>query len=115
MDVCLSLFKTTPLTRAVNPLKVYEYLAAGKPVVSTPMPEVNKFGDLVLIGQDAASFVSAVEQAIAWNDDREQIKRRMEAVAKFSWESIFHQVNTKVIEYQRRVQNKSSCGGTYRT
>ena len=112
MDVCLNLFKRTPLTRAVNPLKVYEYLAAGKPVISTPMREVDKFGELVLISQDAESFISAVERALSWSDDSEQIKGRMQVVASYSWERIFDEVMTRMIELQNRVPDRSSCGGT---
>lgn len=108
IDVCLNLFKRTPLTRAVNPLKVYEYLAAGKPVVSTPMPEVDKFGDLVWIGKDAESFVSMAEEALLTGDDPLQIKRRTEAAAEFSWDRIFDDVILKVVEYQTRVQEQSS-------
>ena len=112
MDVCLNLFKRTPLTRAVNPLKVYEYLAAGKPVVSTPMPEVEKFGDVISIGWDVESFVSAVECALDLSNRPDRIKERMEAVACFSWGHIFGEVIMRVLEHQRGVSQKSSCGGT---
>jgi len=46
-DVCLLPFKVIPLTLATNPVKVYEYLAAGKPVVCVDLPEISQFGDLV--------------------------------------------------------------------
>ena len=39
-DVCLIPFKIIPLTEATNPVKLYEYLAAGRPVVATPLPEL---------------------------------------------------------------------------
>jgi glycosyltransferase involved in cell wall biosynthesis len=46
-DVCLIPYRLTEQTRHVNPLKVYEYLAAGKPVVGTALPELMQFGEMV--------------------------------------------------------------------
>ncbi len=52
------------------------------------MPEVDKFGDLLLIGQNPDSFVATAERALAWNDSPQQVKVRTKAVAAFSWEHI---------------------------
>jgi glycosyltransferase involved in cell wall biosynthesis len=60
-DCCLLPFREGPLTEAVSPIKVYEYLASGRPVVSTPLPEVARLGDLVTIvpGPDLARGIEA--------------------------------------------------------
>ena len=63
-DVCLLPFRVIPLTLATNPVKIYEYLAAGKPVVSTDLPETAQFGDLVLRASDRADFVRLVGVAL---------------------------------------------------
>jgi glycosyltransferase involved in cell wall biosynthesis len=63
-DVCMIPFRLTELTKATNPLKVYEYLSAGKPVVSTPLPEVEMLGERVLIGATAAAFAARLEQSL---------------------------------------------------
>jgi glycosyltransferase involved in cell wall biosynthesis len=49
----------------VNPLKLREYLSAGLPVVSTPVPEVAKFPGLARIAKTPEEFVAAVEQALS--------------------------------------------------
>jgi len=57
-------FKVNPLTSAVNPVKAYEYLACGLPIVSTPMPELNKFPNTVQAnGVDAfdAALIKALQ------------------------------------------------------
>ena len=59
-DVCLLPFKVIPLTLATNPVKVYEYLAAGKPVVCVDLPEVGQFGDLVSRACSTDDFVALV-------------------------------------------------------
>lgn len=64
-DVCLIPFKINQLTLATNPVKVYEYLSAGKPVVGADLPELAQFGDLVYRADDTDSFVLSVEKALA--------------------------------------------------
>lgn len=63
-DVCLLPFKVIPLTLATNPVKVYEYLAAGKPVVCVDLPEIAQFGDLVWRAGSHGEFLQHVGQAL---------------------------------------------------
>jgi len=63
-DVALMPFKMNELTLASNPLKVREYLAAGLPVVSTPIPEVERLS-VCRIGKDADQVVREIAAAIA--------------------------------------------------
>ncbi|HEB52320.1 MAG TPA: methyltransferase domain-containing protein, partial [bacterium] len=79
-DVCLLPFRVMPLTLATNPVKVYEYFAAGKPVVGTDLPEMAQFGDLARTGRDHDGFVAAVSAALA--DGDEQRRRDRIAFAK---------------------------------
>ena len=67
-DVGLIPFRLNALTRAVNPIKLREYLSAGLPVVSTPLPEVQRYQDLVHIAGDAPTFIAACERALSGND-----------------------------------------------
>ena len=62
-DVALMPFRINELTLNANPLKVREYLAAGLPVVSTAIPEVEVLG-LCRIGHDRESFIREVELAL---------------------------------------------------
>jgi glycosyltransferase involved in cell wall biosynthesis len=59
-DVALMPFKMNELTLASNPLKVREYLAAGLPVVSTALPEVERLG-VCRIARDADGIVRAAQ------------------------------------------------------
>lgn len=63
-DVCLLPFQVIPLTLATNPVKVYEYLAAGKPVVCVDLPEIAQFGDLAACAPTTEAFVTAVSAAL---------------------------------------------------
>jgi hypothetical protein len=90
MDVCLIPFKINELTLASSPIKMYEYLAAGKPVVSTDLPEVRaSASELVYIGEDDKDFIEKVEIAIDEKKriDRETlVARRMMFAQENSWE-----------------------------
>jgi len=59
-DVALIPFRLNALTRAANPVKFYEYLAAGKPVVSSCLPELEPFRDLVYLAPDRKAFVRLI-------------------------------------------------------
>ena len=64
-DLCLNPFRENELTRMVSPLKFYEYLASGKPVVSTKMPGVMEFSALIEIAETPEAFLQAAERALA--------------------------------------------------
>ncbi|MFV9510022.1 glycosyltransferase [Tepidibacillus sp. LV47] len=70
-DVCLIPFKINRTTLATNPIKMYEYLAAGKPVVSTDLPEVRNV-PYVYIGKDSTSFIQKIEILLAKEIDLNQ-------------------------------------------
>jgi glycosyltransferase involved in cell wall biosynthesis len=71
-DVCLIPFKNTRMTRAVNPVKVYEYLAGYKPVVASMLPEIEGFPH-VRVTRNAADFLAAIEQARSAAIDRRAV------------------------------------------
>ncbi|MFH1419720.1 MAG: glycosyltransferase [Planctomycetota bacterium] len=68
-DIGLIPFKVNELTRAVNPIKLREYLSAGLPVVSTALPEVASYTPLAAISHNPTEFIQACEAALATSDD----------------------------------------------
>jgi glycosyltransferase involved in cell wall biosynthesis len=54
-------FRLEPLTHAIHPIKVYEYCAAGLPVVTTPMEETVAMGAPVLLADGGEAFAAALE------------------------------------------------------
>jgi glycosyltransferase involved in cell wall biosynthesis len=84
-DCCLIPFRASPLTAAVSPVKLYEYLAAGRPVVSTPIPSVLPFSREVLVGADRR-FLEAVDEAVAGRDDVAAAEARRRRARSHTWE-----------------------------
>ena len=85
-DVSLLPFKVIPLTLATNPVKVYEYLAAGKPVVSVDLPEMTQFEDLVWRAGSHQQFVAHVGRALEpASVDAAVVARRQAFSAEQTW------------------------------
>ena len=84
-DVCVLPFRITPLTLATNPVKVYEYLSAGKAVVSIALPEMEQFGDLVHVVDNPADFLATVAAALAQPDAPDLINKRKAFAREQTW------------------------------
>jgi GT2 family glycosyltransferase/glycosyltransferase involved in cell wall biosynthesis len=67
IDVTIIPFKRTALTEATNPVKVYETLAAGKPVVATPLPEIVALGKIAQTAETGLEFEAQIAQALIEN------------------------------------------------
>ena len=83
-----------------NPLKLREYLATGKPVVSAPTPEVQRFGDLVQVATEPADFIAAIERALQ-DTAPERVQARMAAVRAMSWDARVDETWLRVNEILR--------------
>jgi len=85
-DVCLIPHKDTPLSRSMSPLKFFQYLGSGRPIVSTPVAGVDRFRDHCFIATTCAEFISQIEVAIRVTTT-EASKQRIEAARTETWEA----------------------------
>lgn len=83
-DVALVPFQVRAMTLACNPIKVYEYLAAGLPVVSTDLPECRVIPE-VRLAADREGFLAAVEDALTEGRDPAAVERRRAVARANSW------------------------------
>ncbi|MBI2683443.1 MAG: glycosyltransferase [Acidobacteriales bacterium] len=84
-DVAILPFVMNELTIAANPLKLREYLAAGLPVVSAPLPEVLRFGPLVRTGATAAEYEKHILELLSSGRQGPDPKQSA-AMEKESWD-----------------------------
>lgn len=84
-DVCLLPRRILPLTEAMNPVKLYEYVSAGRPVVAIDLPELEQFGDLVYTATSPRGFLAAVASALAESPDDQVVARRRAFAAQQTW------------------------------
>jgi len=87
-DVCLMPFALNEATEYINPTKTLEYMAAGKPIVSTPVSDVvHNFTPVVTVAETDDDFVTATASAMQ-SPDAAMIARGVEQARANSWESI---------------------------
>jgi glycosyltransferase involved in cell wall biosynthesis len=93
-DVCLNVFREGRVTKSINPLKVYEYLAMGRPVVSTPMQalRMESAGTAIVFAGDATAFCAAIDRCLSPAVQADTAARRL-AAAPYSWERLFAQLD----------------------
>lgn len=85
MDVLIIPYKKNALTNAIYPLKINEYLSAGKPVVATAFSEdISFFSDLIYLADTDEHFLEAIGKALEENDETLR-HRRFERAASNSW------------------------------
>ncbi len=95
MDVCILPFTRTSLMVQSSPLKLREYLAAGKPTVAVPLPETLLLGRAVYTAEDGPGFVRAIDEALA-ADSPELAAFRQKAVEGNTWDATVTNVLEKL-------------------
>ncbi|MEK6282013.1 MAG: glycosyltransferase [Acidobacteriota bacterium] len=83
-DVCMIPFKINPITEATDPVKVYEYLSAGKPVVSVALPELSPCSEFLYIARDRDDFVAQLDRAVM-EVDPDIVARRISFASRQTW------------------------------
>jgi glycosyltransferase involved in cell wall biosynthesis len=87
-DVCLIPYVRSEFTDSVYPAKLNEYLAAGRPVVSTALPEVRAFAGIVYVATTTEEFIAKVAEALSGADDLAAAERRAHHAAKSAYPAL---------------------------
>lgn len=111
-DVCLLPFQVIPLTLATNPVKVYEYLSAGKPVVSVDLPEIKQFENLVHAAATTEDFIRAISEELEAPNAADRVPARQAFARNQTWGHRAEQM-IKRIEQERSVPRVSVIVVTY--
>jgi polysaccharide pyruvyl transferase CsaB len=83
-DVCIIPFKINAVTQATDPVKLYEYLSAGKPVVAVDLSEISIYSDLIYIASDKEDFANQLDRALKeYNPD--VTTKRIELAKNNTW------------------------------
>ena len=126
MDVLLIPFKRLPLTEAANPAKVYEILAAGKPLVAVPLPEIVALNDrepLVQFAHNTDEFIREIETALAQHSP-ELVERRRTFARANTWrargeeflplaQACFPKASIVIVTYHNRELNRECLQALY--
>lgn len=85
-DVCIIPHKMTEYSKYSFPLKLNEFLASGKPVVSTELPSIEDYKDVVYMASSPRDFVDMLQKALS-EDLPDKRKERIAAASKNTWEA----------------------------
>jgi glycosyltransferase involved in cell wall biosynthesis len=97
-DVCVSLYRGSQAALDISPMKLYEYLAAGKPIVSTPQPaQTLDYSDVIYIAGTAEEWTEACRKA-ATERDAWKVRQRMGYAKASSWEARVVDVERALVE-----------------
>jgi glycosyltransferase involved in cell wall biosynthesis len=99
-DVCLLPYRVNEWTRNIDSLKLYEYLACGKPVVATDVPAAQRFTHVVEVATSEAEFIAQMKSAVEKDDPAARRKRRSIA-AQNTWEQRLASISTAIEERLR--------------
>lgn len=96
-DVCLLPYVLSDATYDIHPVKGLEYLASGRPVVSTPLPDVVKFYQGVIDVADSAEEYAQIVRNHLENPDPEADKARIEFAKPKTWENMASRMRSKIL------------------
>jgi glycosyltransferase involved in cell wall biosynthesis len=85
MDVCLMCYEVNDYTNCIYPLKLHEYLAAGRPTVASPIASVLDHSDIVTLARSDAEWLAGIARALAPPSPFESERRRRRA-ASYDWD-----------------------------
>ena len=80
-------FQVREMTKSSNPIKMYEYLAAGLPVVSTDLPEVRVYSDVTYTASNIDELAILLDKAVRERFDTNLIEKRKEVARLNSWDA----------------------------
>jgi glycosyltransferase involved in cell wall biosynthesis len=91
-DAAIIPFKLTEVILHANPLKLREYLAMGKPVVTVSTPEIDRYADAVEIAHSPQEYLAKLDSILSRAPSRAETQKRLERVASESWDARFKEV-----------------------
>jgi|GEM_PF-786383 len=94
-DVAMVPFKINEITEATSPIKLFEYMALGKPIVTTDMHECRKYKS-VFIAKSEKDFVKKIKAALAKKDDKIYLAYERKEARASSWEKRGEELSKKL-------------------
>ena len=79
-------FLVNDITKSTSPIKLFEYMAMGKPIVTTDMPECRKYKS-VLIGKNHGEFIKKIDEALSLKDNKDYQNILNREAVENSWET----------------------------
>jgi glycosyltransferase involved in cell wall biosynthesis len=96
-DACLIPYVLTENKQLADPLKAYEYLAAGKPVISKPLTALEAFGDVISFATTADEWIEAIHEALH-DHSPERVARRQMLASQNTWDERVERISRLIAD-----------------
>ncbi len=112
-DVCIMPYVRDGYTKYIYPLKLHEYLAAGRPTVGTPIRTLRDFGDVVELAESVDEWSAAIERSLGPGANSPEAKERRQRVARqHDWSVLAERVATLIDEEVVRADGSDAADRT---
>ena len=98
--MCVIPFAVNEITMATSPVKLFEYMAMGKPIVTTDLPECRKY-DVVRTAGSAEEFVRAVIECYEQREDNEMKERLRECAWQNDWSARAEELKRRLSQWEK--------------
>lgn len=98
MDICLIPHKDTLYSRSMSPLKLFQYLGSGRPIVSTDVAGVKRWSNFVSIACNYQDFVEKIDEVLR-NDSELLSLKRIEAAKLETWDKRVNEIFDTVMKH----------------
>ena len=124
-DVCIIPFIINDLIKATSPVKAFEYMASGKPIVTTNIPELKPYNNEVYLSRSHKDFIANIKKALNENSDS-KIKTRQWVAKRNTWEErggileknikdiLFPKVSVIILTYNNPLITRDCIESLYR-
>ena len=102
-DVSTIPFRINEVTESTSPIKLFEYMALGHPIVTTDLPECRKYRS-VLIGRDHGEFIQGVEEAVGKREDQEYLSILRTEAKENTWQSKAKQIRDVIKDLATQIR-----------
>jgi glycosyltransferase involved in cell wall biosynthesis len=96
-DVCLIPYQGEEFLKACQPTKAFEYLASGKPVVSSWIPELEDYQEIIRLSRTAGEFIQNIEAALEDGKKEDLVRKYIQASQGWTWEGRLEKASEIII------------------
>jgi GT2 family glycosyltransferase len=102
-DVCMIPFKQIPLTNATNPVKMYEYLSAGKPIVATRLEELSHYQEFVRLATTKQEWEQAIGACLSEHKTPALLEERFNFAEQNTWAVRGKKIESELVKLYPKV------------